>query len=99
MVNIKEKIIKKFKIKDIEVCDTFWKRLRGMMFSRARNLVIVLDGESRLNSMIHMFFVFYPIDVYWLDKDFNVVDKRINLKPFRMAIPKEKAKYVVELKR
>ena len=77
---------------DAEYCTSFWKKFRGLMFSKPKNLIFVLDEESRYHAMIHMFFVFFPIDVYWLDKDKNIVDKRINLKPFRIAIPKEKAK-------
>ncbi len=84
---------------DAEYCDTFWKKFRGLMFSKPKNLVFVLDEETRFGAIIHMFFVFYSIDVYWLDKDKRVVDKRINLKPFRIAVPKEKAKYIVELER
>jgi len=67
------------------------------MFSRKKNLVFVLDKESRINATIHMFFVFFSIDVYWLDKNKNIVDYRKNIKPFTIAIPKKKAKYIVEL--
>ncbi len=80
-------------------CTTFWKKFRGLMFSKPKNLIFVLDKETKFGAIVHMFFVFFPIDVYWLDKDKNIVDRRINLKPFSIAVPEKKAKYIVELKR
>ena len=80
-----------------QYCTTPWKKFRGLMFSKPKNLIFVLDKETRYGAGVHMFFVFFPIDVYWFDKDKNLVDKRIHLKPFQIAIPKKKAKYVVEI--
>ena len=84
---------------DAEYCTTFSRKFRGLMFSKPRNLIFVLSKETRFGAIVHMFFVFYSIDVYWLDNDKKIVDKRINFKPFRIAVPRSKAKYVVELKR
>ena len=67
------------------------------MFSCRKNLVFVLDQETKYGATVHMFFVFFPIDVYWLDKNKNIVDKYLSLKPFQIAVPKKKAKYVVEI--
>ncbi|MDD4662623.1 MAG: DUF192 domain-containing protein, partial [Candidatus ainarchaeum sp.] len=46
---------------------------------------------------IHMFFVFYRITVIFLNSKKDVVDIKKNLKPFRLYIPKRKAKYVIEI--
>ena len=78
-------------------CNSFFSKFRGLMFSRKKNLVLVLKKESKFNAIIHMFFVFYSIDVYWLDQDKNIVDFRRKLLPFTIAIPKGKAKYIVEI--
>lgn len=78
-------------------CDTFLSKFIGLMFSKKRNLVFVLKKESLVNAIIHMFFVFYSIDVYWLDKDKNIIDFRKNVKPFTIAIPRKKAKYIIEI--
>jgi len=67
------------------------------MFSKKRNLIFDLGKETRLGAIIHMFFVFYPIDVYWLDEKKEIVDKRESLKPFMIAIPQKKARYIVEI--
>lgn len=80
-------------------CNSFLSKLRGLMFSKPKNLIFVLNRESKINSTIHTFFVFFPIDVIWLDKNKKIVDHRKNVKPFSIAIPKKKAKYIIELKR
>ncbi len=85
-----------FKRRDLEICNTPWKQFRGLMFSKRRNLLFDLKKETRLGASVHMFFVFYPIDIYWLDKNKKLVDQR-RLKPFRIATPKEKAQYIVEI--
>ena len=84
---------------DAKYCISFFSKLRGLMFSKPKNLIFVLNKESRINSAIHTFFVFFPIDVIWLDKNKKIVDQRKNVKPFSVAIPKKKSKYIIELKR
>ena len=86
----------------VRIADSFFKRFRGLMFERARNfsyaLVFPLEKEGRLEASIHMLFVFFPIDVLWLDARKRVVDKRTALKPFALnATPKKAAVFIVEL--
>ncbi|MBI2668030.1 DUF192 domain-containing protein [Candidatus Woesearchaeota archaeon] len=70
----------------------------GLRFSRKTNKIIVFElfNESKINSIIDTFFVFYAINVIWLDKNKKVVDIRNNVKPFSFAIPKKRSKYVIE---
>ncbi len=87
----------------VKICNSFFLRLKGLMFTRKleddKALVLVSKKESLISNMIHTLFVFYPIDVVWLDKNFNVVDKRLNIRPFTISIiPKKSAKYIIELK-
>ena len=44
-----------------------------------------------------MFFVFFPIDVLFLDKNKMIVETKKDFKPFTFYKSKEKAQYVVEL--
>ena len=44
-----------------------------------------------------MFFVFYKIDVLYLDENKKVIEIKKNFKPFSSYTPKNKAKYVIEL--
>jgi len=83
----------------MEVCDSFLKKFRGLMFSKPKNLYFILSKETRINATVHTCFVFFPINVYWLDKDKNIVDFCLSLKPFRFKVPRKKAKYIIELKK
>ena len=67
------------------------------MFSKRKNLFFDLKRETRLGAIAHMFFVFFPIDMYWFDKNMKEVDKKEKLKPFSIAIPKKKARYILEI--
>ena len=84
-----------------ELCDNFYKRFRGLMFRKRLDkegcLLFVLNRSSRIDASIHMMFVFFPIDVLWLDESFNVVDYKLNLKPFSLgSSPRKPAKYILE---
>ena len=81
-------------------CDTFLTRARGLMFHRPlagdEALVFVEKRESISQAAIHMFFVFFPIAVIWLDAEKRVVDKAL-ARPFRpYYAPRKPAQYYVE---
>lgn len=65
------------------------------MFSRKKNLIFVFKNEKRRS--LHMFFVFFPIDVLFLDKNKKIIEIKRNLKPFSSYRSKKKAKFIVEL--
>ena len=69
-----------------ELCDTFWRKLRGLMFRRSLDpnnaLVFTYAGESIAETSIHMLFVPFPIAVIWLNARKEVVDQAL-AKPFR----------------
>jgi hypothetical protein len=59
-------------------------------------LLFVESAESRLGTAIHMFFVFFPIGVVWLDAGGAVVDKVV-ARPFRpYYAPRAAAKCFLE---
>ena len=67
----------------------------GLMFSRKKEEITVFHFNKPQLIGIHTIFVFYTIDVYWLDKDKKILQKK-TMKPFRF----EKglvAKYIVEM--
>src|SRR3989338_6045084 len=91
---------KKLIIGKVKLAKTRAERMRGLMFSRKPEhaLILCMPKESRIGSAIHMMFVFYPLDVLFLDSKKQVVDKVLGLKPFALNyVPKRAAKYVVEL--
>ncbi len=81
---------------DAKICKSIFSKAIGLMFSRKpRALVLILKKEKI--APLHMFFVFFPIDVLFLDKNNIVVEIKESLKPFAFYTPKNKAMYVIEL--
>jgi uncharacterized membrane protein (UPF0127 family) len=70
----------------------------GAMFRKkiSRALIFPLKKEARASASIHMFFVFTPLTVLWVNSEKIVVDKGL-AKPFRTYTPTDDAKYVIEL--
>lgn len=83
------------KISDVEICENEWSKARGLMFSKKKNLLFFFDKPQRVT--FHNFFVFFPIDLIFLDEEMRVVEIKEDFKPFRIYKPKNKAKYVLEL--
>lgn len=73
----------------------------GLRFSKplkkGEGLLMKIPFESRIGAAIDMFFVFFPIDVVWINSKNRIVDIRRNVKPWRVATPKDKALYVLEM--
>lgn len=87
---------------ELEICDTFFRRLRGYMLAKEpdslRGLLFTGNQESRLNTSIHMIGVFYALAIIWLDKSMKVVDLHL-AQPWELAyIPKLPACYIIETK-
>ncbi|MBT4825007.1 DUF192 domain-containing protein [Candidatus Woesearchaeota archaeon] len=84
-------------VKDHNICKSWYSKLKGLMFSKknSKNLIFVFDNEKKIG--LHMWFVFYPIDVLLLDSDKKVVEIKERFRPFSWFNSKEKAKYVLEL--
>ena len=82
----------------------FSKRMKIGDFQRSENsknfrepkpLIFIFEKEKIIP--LHMLFVFYSIDVLFLDKNKKIVEIKENFRPFRFYTPKNKAEYVVEL--
>ncbi len=81
-------------------CQSYWLRLRGLMLRRHlpedEGLILVYGHESIIDSSIHMLFMLFAIAVVWLDKNGQVVDKKL-AKPWRPFYASRKpAQYIVE---
>ena len=46
---------------------------------------------------LHMFFVFYPIDVLFLDANRRIVEMKEGFRPFHFYVPRVPSRYVIEL--
>ncbi|MGC8649284.1 MAG: DUF192 domain-containing protein [Candidatus Micrarchaeia archaeon] len=98
----------KIKINDriinVRVADTIIKKMLGLMYEKKMNnnegMLFIFENETY--APIWMRNMLFPIDVLWLDKNMNVVEKKENLKPaklfeFKTYGGKAKAKYIIEL--
>ncbi|MBU2639882.1 MAG: DUF192 domain-containing protein [Nanoarchaeota archaeon] len=75
-------------------CLSFFSKLRGLMFSKKKNLFFIFPVKTR--PLIHMFFVFFPITTIFLDENYNILETKI-LYPFQIYLPKKKIKYLLEV--
>ncbi len=90
---------------DAEIAQSFLSRLRGLIFSERKDIVLISPKEDIASSSIHMFLMKFPIDVLWLNSNMLVVDIRRKILPFnifdtktwRIYRPRNPAKYVIEL--
>ncbi len=95
------KVENKLLMKKVRIAKTQWQRTKGLMFEDIKKfdyaLVFEFPNESKIGSSLHMIFVFFPIDVIFLNKSKKVVDK-VTLNPFKPNYtPKKAAKYVIEM--
>lgn len=82
-------------------CDSFLCRLRGLMFRSSlapdKGLLLVEARESRLETAIHMLFVFMDLAVIWINSEKVVVDT-VLARAWRPAYtPHQPARYILEI--
>ena len=82
-------------------CASFWCRLRGLMFRRSlpsqQGLLLVQARDSRVDSSIHMLFMWMDLGVVWINGVGKVVDL-ILAKKWRPAyFPQRPARYILEI--
>ena len=89
----KEKILSK----EATLCKNIFSKALGLMFSKKTKTLIFVFKKEKINPL-HMFFVPYPIDVLFLDKNKKVTEIKENFRPFTFYTPKTRSKYIIELK-
>ena len=88
---------KKMSAENVVIADNFLSRARGLMFSFPKK-VMILSFPKPGKYAIHMWFVFYPITILWLDEKKRIVQMNENVKPFTCcAKPKHPIAYIVEI--
>jgi hypothetical protein len=70
----------------VRMCRGFGTKLLGLMFRRRlagdEGALLIYGRPSKVDTSIHMFFVPFPLGVYWLDERGTVVDRVLAL-PWR----------------
>ena len=85
-------------VKNTRVAGSLWERARGLMFTqRFKDTALIFSFPQERVIGLHMWFVFYPIDVLWLDGEQRVVEVLQGFRPFRIYRPNAPAAYVIEL--
>ncbi|MBI2145673.1 DUF192 domain-containing protein [Candidatus Woesearchaeota archaeon] len=79
------------------LADSAMKRIVGLMFSRQTKSAMILKFGRETKVSLHTFFVFFPIDIVFVDGNSTVAELVENMQPFTTYTAKEKAKCVVEL--
>jgi uncharacterized protein len=84
--------------KEEKILSNIFQKAKGLMFTtKIKNpLVFVFNEEKKIS--FHMFFVFYNIDLIFIDSKYKVVEIKESFKPFTFYKGKNKAKYILELK-
>ncbi|MRG85806.1 DUF192 domain-containing protein [Salinibacillus xinjiangensis] len=80
---------------DLKFYNTFWKRFKGLMFKvkpLKQEGIIILPCNS-----IHMFFMFFSIDVIFINDEQRVLKTVNHLKPWRVVTPVRGAVAAIEL--
>ena len=87
----------------VEIADTMEKQVRGLMFrenlGENEGMLFVFGREDFQG--IWMMNMSFPIDIIWIDSNNKIVDIAKEAQPCRLNcptyIPKERAKYVLEV--
>ena len=79
------------------LADSILSRSLGLMFTKREQAALILKFEKEEQISLHMMFVFYPIDVIFVNKRKQVVDLKENLRPFDTYVSARKALYAIEL--
>jgi len=80
----------------VVLANTFFKRLRGLMFRR-RSLAPAEALWLRPSNGVHTFWMLFAIDVIFLDRQLRIVKLVENMRPFRVTSPHLAARSVLEM--
>ena len=92
---ITNKTTNKIISKKERVCTTLLSQIRGLMFRKKQNLIMIFPKERKIS--LHNFFVFYPLQIIILDKNKKVIEIKNNFKPFTFWNSSKKGKYLIEI--
>ncbi|MBC7085137.1 MAG: DUF192 domain-containing protein [Methanomethylovorans sp.] len=84
---------------DVEFAEGIISQTRGLMFRKsiAEKYALVFILSTPKSVSVHMFFVFFPIDVLFLDSEKKIL-KTARLKPWiGLARSPENTKYIIEM--
>ncbi len=84
-------------VNDAKLCRSLFSKAAGLRFRgkpKDACFIFIFDKPQRV--MMDMWFVFYPIDVIFLDKDKRVVEIKEKFLPWSFYSSKKEASYIIE---
>jgi uncharacterized protein len=86
--------------KNITLCSSYFKKSTGLMFTKdKKDFAYIFSFHKERPIIITMWWVFYSIDILFLDRDNTIVELKSNLKPFTLYKAGKQAKTFIELPR
>lgn len=84
--------------RNVRICRNLFDKTRGLMFViRPEHDAYLFMFHSEKIVSLHTMFVFFPIDVVYLDSRKVVVETKSNVRPFTPVVwPGNRAMYIVE---
>jgi uncharacterized membrane protein (UPF0127 family) len=83
-------------IKKKRFANSFFSKAFGLMMKKNPDYGLIFPFNKEKIISLTMWFVFFEIDVLYLNKNKEVVEIKRDFKPFTNHIPKNKAMYVIE---
>lgn len=86
--------------KNYRLCRSSASKARGLMFTNESEVLrnaLVFEFSRAMHQSMHMFFVFYSIDVIFLDDKKRVIDMKENFRPFTVYNSRSRSRFVIEL--
>jgi uncharacterized protein len=80
-----------------KIADSLLGRSVGLMFSKPTDAAMVLKFPRDTLINLHTYFVFFPIDIVFVNNKMRVVETVESMKPFKTYSTKRKSKFVIEL--
>ncbi|HLC46860.1 MAG TPA: DUF192 domain-containing protein [Candidatus Nanoarchaeia archaeon] len=79
-------------------CASVWSKALGLMFSRRKpGLGLIFIFRRPIKAALHMLFVFYSLDVLFLDANRRIIEIKQDFRPFSFYTPEKAAVFVIEL--
>ncbi|MBI4441070.1 DUF192 domain-containing protein [Candidatus Woesearchaeota archaeon] len=73
---------------------TIFAKARGLMFAKPQALLMAFAKPQYIS--LHTFFVFFPLQVYYLDATLKVMEQTV-MQPFTFYSPSHLAQYILEV--
>lgn len=83
--------------KNLRFCRSFLAKGTGLMFRFPKNFAYIFEFSTPKKRPITMWFVFFAIDIVFVDDEGKVVEVVEDLKPFYNYYPKETSVSFIEL--